>query len=65
MRCEEAEVAPVVMISVNSKTGTIVIEDNGPGIPAETIRADLRLHDPGLFARGLREPVHEALKATR
>ncbi|MGO9422135.1 ATP-binding protein, partial [Roseiarcus sp.] len=37
--CEEVAVAPVVKVSVNPKTGTIVIEDNGPGIPAETIRA--------------------------
>ena len=37
--CEEAEVAPVIKVSVSPKTGTIVIEDNGPGIPAETIRA--------------------------
>jgi len=36
--CEESEVAPVVKISVNSKTGTIMIDDNGPGIPEETIR---------------------------
>ena len=37
--CEEAGVAPVVKVSVSPKTGTIVIEDNGPGIPEETIRA--------------------------
>ncbi len=35
---EEAEVAPVIRVSVSPKTGTIVIEDNGPGIPEETIR---------------------------
>ena len=37
--CEEAEVAPVIKASVSPKTGTIVIDDNGPGIPGETIRA--------------------------
>ncbi len=37
--CEEAEVAPVIKVSVSPKTGTTVIEDNGPGIPGETIRA--------------------------
>ncbi len=36
--CEEADVAPVVKISGSSKNGAIVIEDNGPGIPEETIR---------------------------
>jgi hypothetical protein len=35
--CEEAGVAPVVKVSVSPKTGTIVIDDNGPGIPEETI----------------------------
>jgi len=33
--CEEAGVAPVISITV--KRGSIVIEDNGPGIPAKTI----------------------------
>jgi DNA topoisomerase VI subunit B len=33
--CEEAEIAPVISITV--KRGLIVVEDNGPGIPAETI----------------------------
>ena len=37
--CEEVGVAPVVKVSVSPKTGTIVIDDNGPGIPEETIRA--------------------------
>ena len=37
--CEEAEVAPVIKVSVSPKTGTIVIVDNGPGIPEDTIRA--------------------------
>jgi hypothetical protein len=33
--CEEAEIPPVVSITVDGDT--IVIEDNGPGIPAKTI----------------------------
>jgi hypothetical protein len=33
--CEEAEIAPVISVTV--KPGSIVIEDNGPGIPAKTI----------------------------
>jgi DNA topoisomerase VI subunit B len=37
--CEEVGVAPVVNVSVSPTTGTIVIDDNGPGIPEETIRA--------------------------
>jgi hypothetical protein len=37
--CEEAGVAPIVKVSVDSKTGTIVIEDNGPGIPKGTIQS--------------------------
>ena len=37
--CEEVGVAPVIKVSVSPKTGTILIEDNGPGIPEETIRA--------------------------
>jgi DNA topoisomerase VI subunit B len=33
--CEEAGIAPVISVTV--KRGSIVIEDNGPGIPAKTI----------------------------
>jgi Histidine kinase-, DNA gyrase B-, and HSP90-like ATPase len=33
--CEEAEIPPVISIAVND--GSIIIEDNGPGIPAKTI----------------------------
>src|SRR5260370_4767917 len=33
--CEEAEIAPVISVTV--KRGSIVIEDNGRGIPATTI----------------------------
>jgi hypothetical protein len=35
--CEEAEIAPVVSITVSHNC--IVIEDNGPGIPAKTLEA--------------------------
>jgi signal transduction histidine kinase len=37
--CEETEIAPVVSIAV--KDSTIVIEDNGAGIPAKTIEGVL------------------------
>jgi hypothetical protein len=33
--CEEAEIAPAILVAVNGQT--ITIEDNGPGIPARTI----------------------------
>ena len=36
---EEAEIAPVVSIAVNGRS--IVIQDNGPGIPAKTIEGIL------------------------
>jgi len=34
---EEAGIAPVIAIDISTETGEIVIADNGPGIPAETI----------------------------
>src|SRR3954466_15132116 len=34
---EEAGVAPQVAIAVSRQTGEIVVEDNGPGIPAATV----------------------------
>jgi DNA topoisomerase VI subunit B len=37
--CEEAEIAPVIAIAV--KGHSIIIEDNGPGIPVKTINAVL------------------------
>jgi DNA topoisomerase VI subunit B len=33
--CEEAEIAPVISVTVDG--GSIVVEDNSPGIPAKTI----------------------------
>ena len=38
--CEEAEIAPTISITV-TKGGSIIIEDNGPGIPAKTIQSVL------------------------
>ena len=35
--CEEAEVAPEIDIEVSTDTGEIILADNGPGIPSETI----------------------------
>src|SRR6516162_6287306 len=35
--CEEAEIAPEIIIEVSTERGEIVIADNGPGLPAETI----------------------------
>jgi DNA topoisomerase VI subunit B len=35
--CEEAEIAPEITIEVSTAHGEIVIADNGPGLPAETI----------------------------
>jgi hypothetical protein len=37
--CEEAGVAPIIKLSVSTKSGTIAIEDNGPGISEQTIHA--------------------------
>jgi Histidine kinase-, DNA gyrase B-, and HSP90-like ATPase len=37
--CEEAEIAPVISVTVEG--GSIVIEDNGSGIPAKTIEGVL------------------------
>jgi hypothetical protein len=37
--CEEAGIAPVISVTV--EPGSIVIEDNGPGIPAKTIEGIL------------------------
>ena len=38
---EESEIAPTINIDVNVKRGTIIITDNGPGIPAKTIASVL------------------------
>jgi hypothetical protein len=39
--CEEAEVAPVISITVNPDTGTIIIQDNAGGIESDTIKSIL------------------------
>ena len=38
--CEEAEIAPNISVTV-TKGGSIIVEDNGPGIPATTIESVL------------------------
>jgi DNA topoisomerase VI subunit B len=35
--CEEAEIAPEISIEVSTERGEIVIADNGPGLPSETL----------------------------
>ena len=58
--CEEAEVAPVVKITITTgkrgKPTCIVIEDNGPGIPAETISGIIDLQRQDLVARSVHQP---------
>jgi DNA topoisomerase VI subunit B len=39
--CEEAGIAPEILVKVSTTTGEISIGDNGPGIPAETVGAIL------------------------
>jgi DNA topoisomerase VI subunit B len=39
--CEEAEVAPMISIKVNSDSGTIIIRDNAGGIETDTIKSIL------------------------
>ena len=36
---EEADIAPTIVLSVSTRSGTITIEDNGPGISEKTIRS--------------------------
>src|SRR5262249_36331086 len=36
--CEEAGIPPEITIDVSTSSGQIVISDNGPGIPVETIQ---------------------------
>src|SRR4051812_16440289 len=35
--CEEAGIAPQIMVSVSTETGEITVIDNGPGVPADTV----------------------------
>jgi hypothetical protein len=39
--CEEAEIAPKIEISVSTDRGEIVVVDNGPGLPPDTIEGVL------------------------
>jgi DNA topoisomerase VI subunit B len=39
--CEEAGIAPEILITVSTKPGEITIEDNGPGLSAQTVQAVL------------------------
>ena len=61
---EEAEIAPVVSIAV--KRGSIVIEDNGPGIPAKTIESvldySIRVSSREAYASPTRGAQGNALK---
>ena len=43
---EEAQIAPEIDIQVSTERGEITIADNGPGIPAETIRDILDYSHP-------------------
>src|SRR3954466_12818928 len=36
--CEEAGIAPEIVIKVSTTHGEIAISDNGPGLPAKTVR---------------------------
>ena len=49
---EEAGTAPLIRIEV--KDDTIVITDNGPGMPAETVAGILDVRKPCFVARSLR-----------
>jgi DNA topoisomerase VI subunit B len=35
--CEEAGIAPLLTLAIDSAKGTIIVSDNGPGIPASTV----------------------------
>ena len=62
--CEEAEVAPVISITVNSDS--IAIEDNGPGLPAKTIESvldySIRVSSREAYASPTRGAQGNALK---
>jgi DNA topoisomerase VI subunit B len=62
--CEEAEIAPVISITV--KRGLIVVEDNGPGIPAKTIEGildySIRVSSREAYASPTRGAQGNALK---
>ena len=49
--CEEAEAA--LTIAVHVEDGSIVVEDNGDGINADTVASSARLFDPGVVPGSL------------
>ena len=61
--CEEAEVAPVISITV--KPGSVTIQDNGSGIKTSTIKSILDYRHPGIEPRGVRSALPAARKAMR
>ena len=64
---EEAEIAPIISITVSTKRGTIIIEDNGPGIPAKTIESvlnySIRVSSNEAYVSPTRGQQGNALKA--
>jgi DNA topoisomerase VI subunit B len=62
--CEEAEIAPAISVTV--KHGSIVIEDNGPGIPVKTIEGvldyNIRVSSREAYASPTRGAQGNALK---
>jgi DNA topoisomerase VI subunit B len=62
--CEEAEIAPVISVSV--KRGSITIKDNGSGIPAKTIESvldySIRVSSREAYASPTRGAQGNALK---
>jgi hypothetical protein len=67
--CEESEVAPVIKVAIKTKRGKptrIIIEDNGPGIPTETITGiidyDIRISSREAYISPTRGRQGNALK---
>jgi DNA topoisomerase VI subunit B len=62
--CEEAEITPVISVTVEG--GSIVVEDNGPGIPVKTIQGvldyDIRVSSREAYASPTRGAQGNALK---
>ena len=62
--CEEAEIAPVISVTVEG--GSMVIEDNGPGIPPKTIEGildySIRVSSREAYASPTRGAQGNALK---
>ena len=64
--CEEAEIAPIIFVTV-TKGRSIIVEDNGPGIPAKTIQSVLdyaiRISSNEVYCSPTRGQQGHALKA--